>query len=55
VFNSFYRTTNSTNNPEVKGIGLGLSIAKRLCDILSINIVITSKENVGTSLELSIS
>ena len=55
VFNSFYRTTNSTNNTEVKGIGLGLSIAKRLCDILSINIVITSKENVGTSLELSIS
>lgn len=52
VFNSFYRTKNSTNNPEVKGIGLGLSIAKRLCDILSISINISSQENVGTILEL---
>jgi len=55
VFNSFYRTTNSTNNPEVKGIGLGLSIAKRLCDILAISIAISSEENIGTSLKLSIS
>ncbi len=55
VFNSFYRTKTSTNHPEIKGIGLGLSIAKRLCDILSITITITSKENIGTTLELSIS
>lgn len=54
VFDSFYRTINSTNNIEVKGTGLGLSIAKRLCDILSIDITISSEENVGTILELSI-
>ncbi len=54
VFNSFYRTSTTTNHPEIKGIGLGLSIAKRLCDILSITICISSQENVGTTLELSI-
>lgn len=54
VFNSFYRTTNSIKNQEIKGIGLGLSIAKRLCDIMSITINIYSKENVGTTLELKI-
>ena len=54
VFNSFYRTTNSTNLPEIKGTGLGLSIAKRLCTILSIEIEITSEENIGTVLKLSI-
>lgn len=54
VFNSFYRTSNSTDNPEIKGTGLGLSIAKRLCDILDIAIQISSEENVGTTLILSI-
>lgn len=54
VFNSFYRTTNSNNLTEIKGTGLGLSIAKRLCDILAIEIEIFSKENVGTTLKLSI-
>ena len=55
VFDSFYRTKTSTNHPEIKGIGLGLSIAKRLCDILSIDITISSTENIGTTLELSLS
>lgn len=55
VFDSFYRTKKSTDNNEIKGIGLGLSIAKRLCDILSITISISSKENVGTILELYLS
>lgn len=54
VFNSFYRTSTTTNHPEIKGIGLGLSIAKLLCDILAITICISSQENVGTTLELSI-
>jgi len=54
VFNSFYRTSNTADYPEIKGIGLGLSIAKRLCDILGITISISSQENIGTTLELSI-
>jgi len=54
VFNSFYRTSNTADHPEIKGIGLGLSIAKRLCDILGITISISSQENIGTTLELSI-
>jgi len=54
VFNSFYRTSNTADHPEIKGIGLGLSIAKRLCDILGITISISSEENIGTILELSI-
>jgi signal transduction histidine kinase len=33
---------------------LGLSIAKRLCDILDIDINITSAEKVGTTLTLRI-
>lgn len=53
IFNSFYRADNS-NNPEIKGTGLGLSIVKRLCDLLSITIEISSTENKGTTLILSI-
>jgi signal transduction histidine kinase len=53
VFNSFYRSDNS-KNPEIKGTGLGLSIVKRLCDLLNIEIQITSEENIGTTIILSI-
>ncbi len=54
VFNAFYRTTYTNNHPEIKGIGLGLSIAKRLCNVLDIDIGISSEENKGTSLILII-
>lgn len=54
VFDSFYRTTNSTNIPEIKGTGLGLSIVKRICDILNVKIEITSQENIGTQVKLCI-
>ncbi len=53
IFNSFYRSENS-KNPEIKGTGLGLSIVKRLSDLLNIDIQITSEENVGTTIILSI-
>lgn len=53
IFNSFYRSDNS-KNPEIKGTGLGLSIVKRLCDLLKIEIQISSEENVGTTIVLSI-
>lgn len=54
VFDSFYRTSNSIECTDIKGIGLGLSIVKRLSDILSINIELSSEINVGTSIKLSI-
>jgi signal transduction histidine kinase len=54
VFNAFYRTIYTNNHPEIKGIGLGLSIAKRLCNVLNIKIEIASEENIGTSIILSI-
>lgn len=53
IFNSFYRSDNS-KNPEIKGTGLGLSIVKRLCDLLNIEIQISSQENIGTTIILSI-
>lgn len=53
IFNSFFRS-NSSNHPEIKGTGIGLSIVKRLCDLLEIKISITSEENKGTSVVLQI-
>lgn len=53
IFNSFHRAENSKNT-SIKGTGLGLSIVKRLCDLLKIDIQISSKENIGTTILLSI-
>lgn len=54
VFNPFFRS-DPDEHPEIKGTGLGLSIVKRVCTLLNIDILITSKENVGTSVVLKIS
>jgi signal transduction histidine kinase len=53
IFNQFYRSK-STNHPEIKGTGLGLSIVKRLCSLLNIDIAISSEENNGTTVILSL-
>ena len=53
IFNQFYRSK-SSNHPEIKGTGLGLSIVKRLCSLLNIDIAITSQENSGTTVILSL-
>jgi signal transduction histidine kinase len=53
VFNPFYRSK-SSDHPEIKGTGLGLSIVNRLCSLLSIEIVINSQENKGTTVILSL-
>ena len=53
VFNSFYRSDNSKKT-EIKGTALGLSIVKRLCDLLKIEVQILSQENKGTSIILRI-
>lgn len=54
IFNPFFRS-NSLNHPDVKGIGLGLSIVKRLCELISISIQIDSQINKGTTIILSFS
>lgn len=52
IFNQFYRSK-SIEHSGIKGTGLGLSIVKRLCNLLQIDIKITSKESIGTTVFLS--
>lgn len=52
IFNSFYRTSHSTEMANTKGTGLGLSIVKRLCTILNIDIKVYSKLNQETRFSL---
>ncbi|MBA4275776.1 HAMP domain-containing sensor histidine kinase [Flavobacterium sp.] len=52
IFNQFYRSK-TIELTGIKGSGLGLSIVKRLCALLHIDIKITSKENIGTTVFLS--
>ncbi|RTY93677.1 cell wall metabolism sensor histidine kinase WalK [Flavobacterium sp. GT3R68] len=48
VFDQFYRSrTNQVS--ETKGNGLGLSIVKRLCLLLNIDIELSSQQHVGTT------
>lgn len=51
IFDQFYRSK-SIEQSEIKGSGLGLSIVKRLCTLLNINIEITSEETIGTTVIL---
>lgn len=52
IFNQFYRSK-SIENSKIKGSGLGLSIVQKLCTLINIDIVITSKIGVGTTVKLS--
>ena len=54
IYNSFYRS-NSENHPEIKGNGIGLSIVKRISELLNISIQISSVENQGTTVKLILS
>jgi two-component system, sensor histidine kinase len=52
IFNEFYQI----NNPErdrSKGLGLGLSIVKRLASLMSLNLYIDSKESKGTTIRIN--
>jgi signal transduction histidine kinase len=51
IFHPFYRVDESRSS-DVKGSGLGLSIVKKLADILNISVIVTSKLNEGTTLSL---
>jgi signal transduction histidine kinase len=52
IFNPFYRS-NATNHPEIKGSGLGLSIVKRITQLLDVKFKIQSEVNKGTTFLLS--
>ncbi len=52
ILNPFYRS-NPTHHPDIKGSGLGLSIVKRLADLLNIQFEIQSEINKGTTVVLS--
>ena len=52
IFNPFYRS-NATNHPEIKGSGLGLSIVKRISQLLDVKFEIQSEVNKGTTFILS--
>ncbi len=54
LFERFYRTDNSRNS-RVPGNGLGLSIVKKISDLLKINIKVMSNEGKGTSFTLQFS
>ena len=48
IFNPFYRSS-PTNNPEIKGYGLGLSIVKRITQLLNIGFEIHSELSKGST------
>lgn len=52
IFNPFYRS-NAVNHPEIKGSGLGLSIVKRIAQLLKTEFEIQSIINKGTIVILS--
>lgn len=52
IFNPFYRSS-PTNHPEIKGSGLGLSIVKKIAQLLHTKFEIKSKINQGTVVILS--
>lgn len=51
ILNPFFRS-NSTDHPEIKGMGLGLSIVKRATELLGIKFKIESEIEVGTTVIL---
>ena len=52
IYNPFYRS-NATNHPTIKGSGLGLSIVKRIAELLPMDIEIFSETGKGTKVVLS--
>lgn len=52
VFQEFYQVDN-TERDRSKGLGLGLSIVQRLCQLMGIHVQLVSTPGVGTTLTLS--
>ncbi len=53
VFDEFYQVDNPQRDAQ-RGLGLGLSIVHRLCELLEIHVTFRSKVGVGTSIELTL-
>jgi len=51
LFNRFFRADDSRCS-QIPGNGLGLSIAKRLCDVQNISLSVTSEKGKGTTFQL---
>ncbi|PMQ01954.1 MAG: two-component sensor histidine kinase [Dictyoglomus sp. NZ13-RE01] len=51
IFERFYKVDKSRSS---EGYGLGLSLAKKICDVLNIKIDVESKENEGSTFYLKI-
>lgn len=51
IFDRFYRT-DSSRSSEIQGVGLGLSIAKKMADLLHIHLTVDSREGEGTAFTL---
>ncbi|MGL5111839.1 MAG: sensor histidine kinase [Flavobacterium sp.] len=47
IYNPFYRA-DASNHPHIKGSGLGLSIVKRISELLASEVIIKSEAGVGT-------
>lgn len=52
IFERFYRSE-AFSHPHVRGSGLGLSIVKRMCDLLFIDLAIESAYQRGTQVQLT--
>jgi signal transduction histidine kinase len=52
IFNPFYRS-DATNHPQIKGSGLGLSIVKKISQMLHIDVAVHSEKNQGTTVVLT--
>ena len=53
IFNEFYQIKKK-GNPENRGLGLGLSIVKRISRLLNLNINVTSVEGEGSTFSVSV-
>ncbi|MDX2246750.1 MAG: ATP-binding protein [Bacteroidia bacterium] len=53
IFERFYRS-DSLAHPQVKGAGLGLSIVRRMCDLLHTGISVQSQPGEGTTVILTV-
>ena len=51
IFNRFYRADDS-RSATIPGAGLGLSMAKKLADLLGIRLTVSSRSGAGTTFEL---
>jgi len=53
IFSEYYQLDNPERDRS-KGLGLGLSIVKRLCEILGVAVTLESAANMGTSFHLDV-